>query len=308
MDLNEDQDLLYIAKEGLKAPLPENYKPYRRRTGEIVYIDLRTNEFQEEHPCDEYYRNLYQEMKRKKAQRRTESKFKKNFPLGNKSSSPAKTEALPSFQTSSAQKKVPEKNILDKSMGSDHHDSLASSVNDTSFNQMPGPLINKDNKKKAFGSNLQNSDMRVSLGASEGDGGYDNIDQDFEDRFFDYYKEREQEFNLSKKKLKEKEETQDQELKQKLEKEKKELKDKLKVQGEASRTKLAKDKDVWRKELQIESDANLEEEIKKEDKQHFANKRELDKSLAKKLEDDLKDEEGKIEKEFQKKKEVYIVE
>ena len=27
MDLNEDRDLFYIAKEGLKAPLPDPWKP-----------------------------------------------------------------------------------------------------------------------------------------------------------------------------------------------------------------------------------------------------------------------------------------
>ena len=27
MDLEKDKDLFYIAKEGLKAPLPENWKP-----------------------------------------------------------------------------------------------------------------------------------------------------------------------------------------------------------------------------------------------------------------------------------------
>lgn len=36
MDLNDDKDLFYIAKEGLKAPLPNPWKPCRS-PGESIY-------------------------------------------------------------------------------------------------------------------------------------------------------------------------------------------------------------------------------------------------------------------------------
>lgn len=59
MELPEDKEFMYIAKEGLKAPLPDAWKPYQNRHGEIFYINLYTNEKTVEHPCDEYYKQLF---------------------------------------------------------------------------------------------------------------------------------------------------------------------------------------------------------------------------------------------------------
>ena len=42
MNLQTDQKFLYIAKEGLKAKLPDNYKPARNSQGEIFYVNLDT--------------------------------------------------------------------------------------------------------------------------------------------------------------------------------------------------------------------------------------------------------------------------
>lgn len=43
MDLEDDQDLFWIAKEGLKAPLPENWKPCKTvDTDEIYYFNFST--------------------------------------------------------------------------------------------------------------------------------------------------------------------------------------------------------------------------------------------------------------------------
>jgi len=67
MNLNEDADLLYIAREGLKAPLPDNWKPCKTRDGDIYYFNFATNESQWEHPCDEYFKNKYMTEKRKKS-------------------------------------------------------------------------------------------------------------------------------------------------------------------------------------------------------------------------------------------------
>lgn len=64
--MEEDKDLLYLAKEGLKAPLPPDWKPCQNREGKIYYFNFKTKQSQWEHPCDQYYKNLYQELKRKK--------------------------------------------------------------------------------------------------------------------------------------------------------------------------------------------------------------------------------------------------
>lgn len=66
MKLPEDNDLLYIAREGLKAPLPEPWKPCKTREGEIYYFNFESGESDWEHPCDRYYKQLYQETKAKR--------------------------------------------------------------------------------------------------------------------------------------------------------------------------------------------------------------------------------------------------
>ena len=47
MELADDLDLFWIAKEGLKAPLPENWKPCKTvDTDEIYYFNFSTGESQ----------------------------------------------------------------------------------------------------------------------------------------------------------------------------------------------------------------------------------------------------------------------
>ncbi|DBA00884.1 TPA: hypothetical protein N0F65_008527 [Lagenidium giganteum] len=69
MDLEAEKDLLWIAREGLKAPLPENWKPCKTTdTEEIYYFNFLTGNSTWDHPCDEFYRNLYEEHKKKRLQ------------------------------------------------------------------------------------------------------------------------------------------------------------------------------------------------------------------------------------------------
>ena len=66
MDPIKDKDLLWIAKEGLKAPLPDNWKPCQGyKNKEIFYHNFQTNENTYTHPCDEYYKNLFLKEKSK---------------------------------------------------------------------------------------------------------------------------------------------------------------------------------------------------------------------------------------------------
>ncbi|KAF4139971.1 WW domain-containing protein [Phytophthora infestans] len=67
MDLEAERDLFWIAREGLKAPLPENWKPCKTTdTEEIYYFNFATGQSTWDHPCDEFYRNLYEEHKQKR--------------------------------------------------------------------------------------------------------------------------------------------------------------------------------------------------------------------------------------------------
>ena len=66
MVLPEDEEFLYIAREGLKAPLPEPWKPCQTKSGEIYFFNFDTGESVWEHPCDTYYKDLFTEAKNKK--------------------------------------------------------------------------------------------------------------------------------------------------------------------------------------------------------------------------------------------------
>jgi hypothetical protein len=58
MDIQSERDLFWLAREGLKAPLPENWKPCKTGGGEIYYFNFATGESVWDHPCDEFYRKV----------------------------------------------------------------------------------------------------------------------------------------------------------------------------------------------------------------------------------------------------------
>ena len=62
----EDEEFLYIAREGLKAPLPEPWKPCQTKSGDIYFFNFDTGESVWEHPCDTYYKDLFTDTKNKK--------------------------------------------------------------------------------------------------------------------------------------------------------------------------------------------------------------------------------------------------
>ena len=59
MDLTEDRDLLYIAEEGLKAPVPEPWKAFSNEQEEIYYTNTITGQVIFDHPLDEVYRKKF---------------------------------------------------------------------------------------------------------------------------------------------------------------------------------------------------------------------------------------------------------
>ena len=62
----EDDDLRWIAREALKAPLPEHWKPCKAVNGDIYYFNFATGESVWDHPCDEHYRSQYEKEKKRK--------------------------------------------------------------------------------------------------------------------------------------------------------------------------------------------------------------------------------------------------
>lgn len=67
MDLDADKDLFWIAREGLMAPLPKDWKPCKTKdTDDIYYFNFMTGESTWDHPCDGFYKQKYEEEKKKK--------------------------------------------------------------------------------------------------------------------------------------------------------------------------------------------------------------------------------------------------
>lgn len=71
-DFNEDQDLIYIAHEALTAPLPPDWKMYRKKSEEetFFYFNNKTGESIWDHPVDKYYRDIFKQKKMEKEERK----------------------------------------------------------------------------------------------------------------------------------------------------------------------------------------------------------------------------------------------
>lgn len=66
MDPEKDKEFLYIAVEGLKAPVPPPWETYYDDNDEIFYVNPVTGDKNYDHPLDEKYRQMFL---RKKAEK-----------------------------------------------------------------------------------------------------------------------------------------------------------------------------------------------------------------------------------------------
>ena len=79
MDPEVDADLLWVAEQGLKEPLDEEWKPCKTADEEkIYYFNFRTGESVWEHPSDEKFKALYQEEKDKRMVQREPSRVRED--------------------------------------------------------------------------------------------------------------------------------------------------------------------------------------------------------------------------------------
>jgi hypothetical protein len=84
-DLENDDDLLQIAYEALRHPLPPNWKrAYLKNSNRMCYIDLTTQQFHMYSPIDEEAMEAYEELKKKKSKGKGKNK-----------GGPPKTKGLP---------------------------------------------------------------------------------------------------------------------------------------------------------------------------------------------------------------------
>jgi centrosomal protein CEP164 len=70
IEREQEYDLLWIAEAGLKAELPEPWKPCRcEDSDEIFFFNFKTGASEWEHPCDEHFRGLVLEERQRRTTR-----------------------------------------------------------------------------------------------------------------------------------------------------------------------------------------------------------------------------------------------
>lgn len=105
-DLPKDNHLLHIAKEGLEAPLPKDWKPCKtKESGEIYYFNFVTGESTWDHPCDEHYREIFQKAKLKSVNLKTNDNVPKDSQISEKL--PIKCPVKPKLRKASSVKLIP---------------------------------------------------------------------------------------------------------------------------------------------------------------------------------------------------------
>ncbi|XP_028722274.1 centrosomal protein of 164 kDa isoform X2 [Peromyscus leucopus] len=58
IDPIKEPELMWLAREGIEAPLPKGWKPCQNITGDLYYFNFDTGQSIWDHPCDEHYRKL----------------------------------------------------------------------------------------------------------------------------------------------------------------------------------------------------------------------------------------------------------
>jgi len=67
MNVDQDQEFLWIAVEAMFAPLPRNWQEFENENGQIYYYNHSTKISQWEHPLDDYHKSLYRKQKEEKS-------------------------------------------------------------------------------------------------------------------------------------------------------------------------------------------------------------------------------------------------
>ncbi|XP_035411817.2 centrosomal protein of 164 kDa isoform X1 [Cygnus atratus] len=65
IDPEKEPELMWLAKEGIVAPLPPEWKPCQDITGDIYYFNFANGQSMWDHPCDDHYRELVAQERKK---------------------------------------------------------------------------------------------------------------------------------------------------------------------------------------------------------------------------------------------------
>jgi hypothetical protein len=93
---NDESKLMWIAREGVMAPLPKGWKPVQDPQGELYYFNFETGDSIWDHPCDNDYKKLVIEERKKLIEQGDNYK-----PSHDRRTSPLNTKTRDSFQNSS---------------------------------------------------------------------------------------------------------------------------------------------------------------------------------------------------------------
>ena len=302
---SEDQDLLYLAKEGLKAPLPEDWKPCQNREGKIYYFNFKTKQSQWEHPCDQYYKKLYQELKRKKEEKtQKQSNFKGKTLMNSPNKEPLqKRDSLPSLRNTSKNQ-----NTLQAI-----EESFAIDDNQQSFSLNPKGSSNENvensfSSEKKFGEQpiLNEFENFQTLGKQDSEKLLNN-NIEVEENISKYEKQKQTDIEQLQKKQQEEMEKFERELKQNLEKDMKNLKNELihKFQKE-SNSSFIQEKENLKHNLKILYQRKFEEKTKDVKKEFEKEYKKAEMQEMQTVNHDLRREEDDLVEEYEMKLNVNI--
>jgi centrosomal protein CEP164 len=65
IDVDKEPELMFLAREGLKAPLPDDWKPCKTDSGDVYYFNFTSGESIWEHPLDEHFKKRLEEEREK---------------------------------------------------------------------------------------------------------------------------------------------------------------------------------------------------------------------------------------------------
>ncbi|XP_040585775.1 centrosomal protein of 164 kDa isoform X2 [Mesocricetus auratus] len=109
IDPIKEPELMWLAREGIEAPLPKGWKPCQNITGDLYYFNFDTGQSIWDHPCDEHYRKLVIQEREKwlapgavKKKDKRKKKEKKNKKDKETSKSPLETQPEQGFPPSSS--------------------------------------------------------------------------------------------------------------------------------------------------------------------------------------------------------------
>ena len=185
IDVEKEQDLLWIAREGVIAPVPKPWKACTENGDDVFYFNFETGESIWDHPSDERYRQLVIDKRKEKAAASMVRPSKLVYPLDDKQSEVEVTETSKGSEskastveskpgstaldsTTEAQDVKKEHNRPDQSSSMSAEESFSASLS-ASESASAGKAVPED-KPASQESRSKSSEAKLNLKDSKGSG------------------------------------------------------------------------------------------------------------------------------------------